>query len=266
MSQLRFGAADFISTRPLLHGLQTAGASLRFETPAAVAESLERGRYDAALVPTIEFLRGAGRHLVQGPALVSRSAPGSLILVSQKPLAEVHRIAVGEFCRTPVAVLRIALAEMFASYPDLLVEKRIDEDDWRDRYDAALLTCDSAFREITGPKVKGLTRFNVTEMWRTVTRTPLVLAVWAYNDASRGDQIKKALTESLRSGISNLHVISDALSKARGVEAMVIHDHLSRTWSYELGAKEMDGLRALNELACRYDLIRESRLAVAARA
>ncbi len=266
MSQLRFGAADFISTRPLLHGLQRSGASLQFETPGALADSLAAGRYDVALLPSIEYLRGAGRHLVQGPALVSRSHPGGLVLIAQKPLADVERIAVGEFCRTPVAVLRIVLAEMFGSYADLLVEKRIEEDDWRDRYDAALLTSDAAFREITGPKVEGLTRFNVAEMWRTVTRAPLVLAVWAYNDASLGEQIRKAVVDSLRSGLDSLPAICDDISREKGTDAMAIHDYLSRTWSYELGTREMEGLRSLNDFACRYDLIRESRLAVAVRA
>jgi chorismate dehydratase len=246
--------------------LQRSGASLHFETPGALADSLARGRYDAALLPSIEYLRGAGSHLVQGPALVSRSAPGGLVLVAQKPLSEVERIAVGEFCRTPVAVLRIVLAEMFGSLPDLLVEKRIEEDDWRDRYDAALLTADAAFRETTGEKVQGLTRFNVAEMWRTVTRTPLVFAVWAYNDASLGDPIRKAVSESLRAGLDSMPALCDEMARTHAVDAMVIHDYLSRTWSYELGSKELEGLRALNDFSCRYDLIRESRLAVGARA
>lgn len=266
MSQLRFGAADFISTRPLLRALQGAGATLHFDTPAGLADSLIRGRYDAALVPSIEYLRGAGQHLVVGPALVSRAAPGSLVLVSQKPLAELERIAVGEFCRTPVAALRIVLAEMHGIFPDLLVEKRIEEDDWRDRYDAALLTSDAAFREINAPEIHGLTRYHVAEMWRAVTRTPLVLAVWAYNDAARGNQIKKTLVSSLRAGLDCLPAISDEMARERGVDAMVIHDYLSRAWSYDLGTREMDGLRALNDFACRYDIVRENRIAVAARA
>jgi chorismate dehydratase len=264
VSQLRFGAADFISTRPLLRALQGAGAALHFETPAGLADSLIRGRYDAALVPSIEYLRGAGSHLVAGPALVSRSAPGSLVLVSRKPLADVERIAVGEFCRTPVAALRIVLAEMHGILPDLLVEKRIEEDDWRDRYDAALLTADAAFREINSPEIHGLARYNIAEMWRTVTRTPLVLAVWAYNDPARGKQITRALSSSLRAGLDGLPAISDELARERGVDAMVIHDYLSRTWSYELGTREMDGLRALNDYSCRYDIVRENRIAVAA--
>ena len=54
MSHLRFGAADHIATRPLLAGLRRANADLRFESPAALVDSLARGRYDAALVPGIE--------------------------------------------------------------------------------------------------------------------------------------------------------------------------------------------------------------------
>ena len=111
VSQLRFGAADFISTRPLLAGLTKNGSFLQFESPAALVDSLLRGRYDTALVPAIEYLRGAGRSLVQGPALVGRTAPGGIVLISQKPLEEVERVAVGEYCRTPVAVLRIVLGD-----------------------------------------------------------------------------------------------------------------------------------------------------------
>jgi predicted solute-binding protein len=264
VSQLRFGAADFISTRPLLAGLKKNGASLRFESPAALAESLVRGRYDAALVPAIEYLRGAGRFLVTGPALIGRPTPGGVVLISHKPLAEVERIAVGEFCRTPVAALRIVLAEMYHILPDLLVEKRIGEDDWRDRYDAALLTADAALRETMSPAVQGLARYNITEMWRTLTKTPLVQAVWAYNESSRGDEIGRTLAASCRAGLENLPALCDEIAHESGLDAMTIHDHLSRSWSFELGEREMEGLRTLNEYSCRYDLIRGNRMAVAA--
>lgn len=265
MSQLRFGAADFISTRPLLLGLQHSGASLRFESPAALAESVTRGRYDAALVPSIEYLRGAGRHIAQGPALIGRAAPGAIVLVSQKPLAEIERVAVGEFSRTPTAVLRIVLAETYRIFPDLLVEKRINEDDWRDRYDAALLTADAALREVTAEKTQGLMRYNVSEMWRSLTRTPLVHAVWVYNDAARGDEITRALVESRRAGLDSLSSLCDEIAGTSGFDALTIHDHLTRTWSYDLGERELEGLRALNDFSCRYDLIRESRLPVSIR-
>jgi predicted solute-binding protein len=266
VSQLRFGAADFISIRPLVQGLLNNDSRLRFEPPGALVDTLLRGSYDAALVPAIEYLRGAGRFMVVGPALVGRATPGGIVLVSQKPIEELERVAVGEFCRTPVAALRIVLAEMHQVYPDLLVEKRIGEDDWRDRYDAALLTGDAALREVNSPAVQGLLRYNITEMWRTVTKTPLIDSVWAYSDAARGDEITRVLVESRRAWLENLPALCDDIAETSGLDAMMIHDYLTRSWSYELGERELEGLRALNDYACRYDLIRESRMAVAARA
>lgn len=264
MDKLRFGAADYIATRPLLAGLQRTDASLSFEAPSLLVDSLARGRYDVALVPSIEYLRGAGSFLVHGPALVSRAAAGSIILVSQKPLAEVGRIAVGEFCRTPVAAVRIVLGELYRTYPDLLVEKRIAEDDWRDRYDAALLTVDAAFRETAAPRRRDLTCHNIAQMWRSLTRTPLVHAVWAYNDPSHTAPAARALTASRDAGLSNLPALCEDISRSSGIDAISVHDHLTRTWSYDLGEREMDGLRALNDFACRYDLIRDNRLSIAA--
>ena len=268
MSPLRFGAADFIANRPLLCGLsnglsnpQANGASLTYESQATLVDSFERGRYDAVLVPSIEYLRGAGRFLVPGPALVGRSAPGGIVLVSQKPLEELKRIAVGECCRTPVAALRIVLAEQQHVFPDLMVEKRLNEDDWRDRYDAALITGDAALREAAAPPSEELTRFNVAEMWKSLTKTPLVHSVWVSDQEPRLDEIRTLLASLCAFGLERLASLAEEIATLLSMDAMAAYDYLTRTWSYELGEAEMDGLRALSDYARKYDLIRESRLA-----
>ncbi len=263
MSQLRFGAADFIANRPLLCGLSNGhanGASLTYESQATLVDSFERGRYDAVLVPSIEYLRGAGRFLLPGHALVGRSAPGAIVLVSQKPLEELQRVAVGECCRTPVAALRIVLGEQQHVFPDLLVEKRLNEDDWRDRYDAALITGDAALREVSAPATDGLTRFNVVEMWKSLTKTPLVHSVWVSDEESKLDEIRTMLASLCALGIERLASLAEEIGAALSMDAMVAYDYLTRTWSYELGNAEMDGLRALSDFARKYDLIRDNRL------
>ena len=267
MSQLRFGATDFVSTRPLLFGLvndDTLRGRVCFEPAAAVAESFARGRCDAALIPAIEYLRGTGQYLLAGPALIGRSAPGSLIMLSQKPVEEIERVAVGEFCRNAVAVLRIVLAEHHGILPDLLVEKRIGEDDWRDRYDAVLLTGDAAFREANAERVKGLVRYNVAEVWKSVTKTPLVHAVWVYDDRRLANEIALLLTASRDEGCGRMPSVAEDIARVSGLDAMLIYDHLTRAWSYELGDEELEGIRVLNDLARKYDLIRDSRFAAAA--
>lgn len=263
MSQLRFGATDLIFTRPLLHGL-LADEALRprvlLETAATIGDSLDRGRHDVALVPSIEYLRGAGQFLLAGPALVGRSAPGGITLVTRKPLDSVERIAVGEFCRTPVAALRIVLAELHEIFPDLLVEKRIAEDDWRDRYDAVLLTGHAALRESLAPRTRGLTRFNVGQMWKRVAGAPLVHAVWVYNEPKIADEAALLLTASRDEGTGRLAEICEEIAPTLDLDSMALYDHLSRAWSYQLGEAEVEGLHMLNDLARKYDLVRGNRL------
>jgi len=263
VSQLRFGTADQISIRPLLHGLlgdETLHDRVTFETPSALCDGVERGRYDAALVPSIEYLRGTGRCLLPGPALVGRSAPGGAILVAQKPIDELQRIAVGEFCRTPVAALRIVLAELHDVFPDLLVEKRIEHDDWRDHYDAVLLTGNAALRESLAEKTRGLTRLNLAQTWTRVAHAPLVHAVWVYEEAKLGDEIALLLTASRDEGMGRLTDISEHVAASMDMDPMAVYDYLTRTWAYQLGEAELEGLHALNDLARKYDLIRENRL------
>lgn len=269
MSQLRFGATDFVSTRPLLFGLlhdETLRGRVCFEPASTIVESFARGRCEAALIPTIEYLRGTGQYMLAGPALIGRSAPGGVMLVAQKPVDELERIAVGEFCRNAVAVLRIVLAENHGIYPDLLVEKRIGEDDWRDRYDAVLLTGDAAFREANTEKVKGLIRYNVTEIWKSLTRTPLVHAVWVYDDRRLANEIALLLTASRDEGAGRLPAVAEEIARTSGIDPMLIYDYLTRSWSYELGDEELDGIRVLNDLSRKHDVIRDSRLDAVARA
>ncbi len=266
MNQLRFGAADFIANRPLVCGLSNGlghKAHLTYESQATIVDSFERGRYDAVLMPSIEYLRGAGRYLLPGPALVGRSAPGGLVLVSQKPLAELQRIAVGECCRTPVAVLRIVLGEQQCVFPDLMVEKRLNEDDWRDRYDAALITGEAALREVISAPTEGLARYNVGEMWKSLTKTPLVHSVWVTDHASKRDEIANVLGSLRAYGVERIAALADEIASTLSMDAMVAYDYLTRSWSYELGDAEMNGLRALSDYARKYDLVRESRLATA---
>ncbi len=253
-----------MSTRPLLFGLlhdDGLRGRVCFEPASAVTELFARGRCDAALIPTIEYLRGTGQHMVPGPALVGRSNPGSLMLLAHKPLEELERIAVGEYCRNAVAVLRIVLAEKHGVFPDLLVEKRIGGDDWRDRYDAVLLTGDAAFRMASSERVGGVSRHNLADAWRSVTGTPLVHAVWVYDDRRLASEISLLLTSSRDEGCGRLPTVSEDIARSSGLDAMLVYDYLSRAWTYELGEEELEGVRALNDLARKYDLIRNSRFA-----
>jgi len=260
---IRLGVPQFIAARPLIYCLMLGGGDrveYTYNEPAILSDALSRGQLDAALIPSIEYLRGTGHFYVAGPALVARPGRANIILVARRPLAELERVAVSEFCRTPVAALRVVLSELHDSEPDLLVEKNHNAD-WRERYDAILLSGDAALRRLTDEPVPGDTVHNVTSMWSELTGQPLVAALWVYSDPAIGTELSRLLLTSRNLGVQNLSHLCDGISQTSQYDSEFLYDYLSNGWSYELHDNELTGLRTLEEHGLRFDLLRTGRMA-----
>ncbi len=258
MGSIRIGIPDFISVRPLVFGLlrgTNPRVTVTYGEASTLADDLQRGRLGAALVPSLEYLRGVGRYLIDGPALVARPALGSLTLLARKPIDEIDRVAVGEFSRTAIAVLRFVLSECCGVTPDLAVCKGL-ETRWREEFDAVLLSNDSALAQLRAPRNENETAHNVARMWHDLTGHPLVMAVWAYNDEALRPELTKSIVSSRNLGQQNLSRLADGIARTAGYDSEVLYDYLSSCWDYNLGTSEHEGLDALEALSRRYSLLK----------
>lgn len=261
MSPIRLGIPQHICARPLVYGLmRNTGSRMQvvYGESSALAEAVQRGRLDAALVPSIEYLRGTGERYVEGPAMVASAADGNILLVTQTPIEEIQRIAVSEFCRTPVTVLRVVLAGAHGVTPDFLVEKNLSG--WRESYDAVLLSGDAALQYCCTEPLAGDTRHNVAGLWYQLTAAPLVTALWVYNDAELSTELNKSLITSRNLGMQNLSHLADGIAQTSQYESKFLYDYLNNCWTYDMRDARRAGLRTLEEQALRYDLLRHSRL------
>lgn len=253
----RIGIPTYLSARPLVFGLlqrRHPGVDLVQDCPAGLAEALERGSVDAALIPSIEFLRGVGRHLVVGPAQIARGRTGSLLLATDHRLEDVQRIAVDECCRTPLAVLRIVLDRLHRTLPDFCVFKGPGTT-WRDNHDAVLLCGNRGVAHAASPEYECKHCYDLGQMWAALGSHPLVLLVWAYNDESRGRLIEEIVTESRDFGIRHLSVLAEEAAQSTGYDSRFLYDYFSTGWGFDLGEDEEAGLRVLHEYANEYQLI-----------
>ncbi len=265
MSRIRIGIPQYISVRPLIYGLIRSphkGVEIIYDEPAVLSGGLERGELDVALIPSVEYMRGVGTAFVSGPALVARPGGRGILLVSQKPIAEIERVAVHEFCRTPIAAVRIALDRVHNVTPDLLVEKNYNGD-WREHYDAILMSGDSALDYISRPAPAGLETHNVTDLWGQVTPHPLVLGLWVYTNKELEATFSKWLMTSRNLGLQNLSRLADGIAATTHYQSELLYDYFANSWSYNLDKDGLEALRALEELAVEYDLVREGRFAPA---
>lgn len=262
MNSIRVGVPEFLSVRPLIYGVMrhiNPDLELVYEQPGTLARDIDAGRLDAALVPSIEYLRGIGRHHLDGAALVARPGKGALSLVSRVPLEEIRRVAVDEFCRTPITVLRIVLGELHGLMPDLLVEKHMTAA-CLERYDAMLLSGDRALHlELEGGP-EGCDVHNVSDMWQRLTGVPLVAGLWVFQDPSLNATLTRTLITSRNLGVQNLARLCEGIAQTSQFDAGLLFDYLTTCWSYEFGLAEQEGLRALEAYAMRYNLLHKKRL------
>jgi chorismate dehydratase len=237
------------------------GLELVFGEPGMLALWLERGDVDAALVPSIEFLRGVGQQAIRGPALVAKGRTMSLSLVSQVPLANVSRVAVDEFSRTPLIALRAVLDKLFDALPDLCVVKQrpLDTGNWRENFDAVLLTEDEGLVHARQGTRPGETCYDVGAMWLSLYSCPLVVSLWACNDEGLVRAIEPILVSSRDRGLKNLTAISESVARATSHDAEFLRQCFSTAWGYHLGPAEEDGLRVLENVACGYQLLQNHR-------
>lgn len=265
VNRIRIGASDHLANRPLLFGLAEnarSGVELVREEPGSLALALERGELDAALIPSIEFLRGVGEYTVPGPALVAKGGTRGLLLVAKKPISEVERIAVDEFSRTPLVALRAVLDKEFSILPDLCVVKRrpLNASNWREDFDAALLTDDEGLQYAESETNPSETYYDVGEMWCSVFAQPLVVSVWAYNDPRLGQDLEPVLVASRDHGVNNLAALCEAVARASSYSAGFLLRYYSSAWGFHLGPAEKEGLRLLEDVAYEYQLLQERRL------
>lgn len=263
MGKIRIGTPDYLSIRPLIYGLtrrRDPGWQLVYGEPGELATALEREQLDIALIPSIEYLRGVGRLFIAGPALVLTGGTGGLLLATDRPISDIDRVAVAENSRTPVAALRILLDKAYHVTPDFCVFKG-ETDKWQDEYDAILLTGDQGIRyRMTNLRANEICH-DLGEMWCSLYPSPLVLALWAYNNARIGSEFRPVLTDSRDLGVNSLSLLAEGVARTTEYDSQFVYEYLNRGWGYSMGPLEEGGLRLLEDHAIDYQLIQRRRLA-----
>lgn len=268
----RIATVSFLNAWPLVDALDDLAPDrvrVISAVPSVLPELLYADEADAALIPVVEYFRGAGESLVPGVGIAADGPVDSVKLFSRVAPTEIRHVAVDRGSRTSVALLRVLFADLYGVEPDFMVlEPHVDT--LLDDHEAALVIGDRCFAAERRFREEGLDdihAIDLAETWREMTGLPFVFAVWALGASfvsraskSEREDLADLLARSCTEGLTRLDVLAArAATEGRlgpgGVSTIeAIHGYFSTSLRYELGEQELAGLRRFHTLCVRHDI------------
>lgn len=255
---LRVGAVSYLNAKPLYYRLEEFApyVELSMDIPSRLAEHLADGDLDVALIPSVEFYRGAalGYEILPGFAIAARGAVRSVKLFSRVPFERIERLALDEGSRTSQALARVWLDARHGVRPRQITSLPMGVPAQESTADAVLLIGDRAMKV---PSESFHAVADLGEAWRDMTGLPFVFALWVARAGVDLAGLPEALARSRAEGLAHADDLACTCGPGLGLDVATCYDYLTRALSYDLGESEIAGLRRFTQMAARLDLVPE---------
>ena len=214
---IRVGAVSYLNTKPLIYDLEKLApqAELVLDHPSRLADQLQNGQLDVALIPIIEYFRAGNYSLVPGISIASHGPVLSVTLFSRVPWEKIRRVGLDEGSRTSAALAQILLRQRHGARPEirpLPLDGQAENCD----ADAVLLIGDRAMRAC----LPGFAHaFDLGQEWHEWTGLPFVYAAWAVRAGVDLGPVADALHEAKKRGCAHVGPIAAREAPTLGLDA-----------------------------------------------
>ncbi len=251
--QLRVGAVSYLNSKPLIEGFsqKLPHVSLMLDFPSRLADELQKGRLDVALIPSVEAFSDPEYVIVSDACVATHGPVMSVKLYSRVHPGEIRTLALDEGSRTSACLTKVILNQQFG------VEAKIEtlplnKDTRATSADAILLIGDRAMHP---PDEQFHTVWDLGEKWLTWTGLPFVFAMWVARRDGDLEGISEALSSARDEGVQRIHDIACRECGALRLSEPVAENYLRRNLHFYLGPSERQGLRQFHSLAAEQGLV-----------
>ena len=259
-SKLRIGAVQYLNSRPLIECLPALFPHARIEVdvPSRLADGLAEGRFDVALVPSIEAFRLTGATIVADACVACDGPVRSVKLLGRVPPEAITTLAVDEGSRTSAALARILLKEQHALQPQLqpLPIGASVEDSSADAVvligDRAMTPCNGQYHFV----------WDLGHQWRQWTGLPFVFAMWTAAPGIDPAPLADRFAEARDRGVALTGQIAQRAARELGISADQCRDYLDNSLIFRLGTRQREGLARFAQLAIKHGLAPQEALLV----
>ena len=257
-SVIRVGAVSFLNAKPLYHRLEDRAdrVELSMDLPSRLATRLASGDLDVALIPSVEYLRGAasGYEILPGFAIAARGAVRSVKLFSRVPFEEIDRLALDEGSRTSQALTRVWLDAKYGVRPSRIEPLPMGVSALESTADAVLVIGDRAMKVPDEPFHSVV---DLAEAWKSLTGLPFVFALWVVRPGVDLGDLPEILARCRAEGLAHADELASLHGPRLGLDRAACYEYLTRVLSYDLGESEIAGLRRFARMAADLGLAPE---------
>ena len=232
----RVGSVRALNAVPLTRGLES---EIIYDTPAILAQMLQRDKLDVALVSVVEPLFHDRYDILDGIAVASLGEVKSVFLAHRKPLEEAEEIFCDPASLTSVTLLKVLLAErgLKPEFTPLESYAAAPEQDF------VLLIGDPALDFLFANP--GHEIFDLGAAWTGLTQLPFVYAVWAMRRNAHTTGLRCQLRDARDFGLDMIeHIIRDRTEYTEEFR----RDYFGWHIHYHLGTDEKRGIAKFIEL------------------
>ncbi len=255
---IRVGAVSYLNAKPLYYRLEghAGRVELSMDLPSRLASSLASGDVDVALIPSVEYLRGAasGYEILPGFAIAARGAVRSVKLFSRVPLEKIDRLALDEGSRTSQALTRVWLDARYGLRPSRIESLPMGVSALESTADAVLVIGDRAMKVPDAPFHEVV---DLAEAWNNLTGLPFVFALWVARPGVDLGDLPEILARCRADGLAHADDLASTHGPRLGLDREACYEYLTRVLSYDLGGPEIAGLRLFARMAADLGLAPE---------
>ncbi len=241
---IRVGAVSYLNAKPLYYRLSEIAPWVRLDLdyPSVLAERLARGELDIALIPSVEYLRGAeaGYEILSGFAIAARGPVRSVKLFSRVPFGRIRRLALDEGSRTSQALTQVWLDAAHGVRPERIESLPMGVSALESTADAVLVIGDRAMRV---PHEPFLEVVDLADAWNGMTGLPFVFALWVVRPGVDLGTLPEVLAWCRAEGLAHAEQLAELHGPRLGLDPATCVEYLTRVLSYDLGDREVAGLR-----------------------
>jgi chorismate dehydratase len=271
------GSVPYLNARPLVRYFHEPGCRrpvrVLYDVPSKLPALIESGEAAAVLASSIESLNVPGRSYAEGLCIASHGPVLSVRLFSKCAPGQIRSVAFDQSSLTSNALARIVLAERYGVRPAGTHEPP-NLERMLAKHDACILIGDIGMRT----EGAGLHILDLGEEWTLLTGLPFVWALWIGGEEltpelsgmllaarvmsclgaespssqnSKKRDLEKRLIGPFSTGeaaevrrTAEIH----AIASETGWTAEQVRRYLSQTIIFDLGDRELEGLRAFQRL------------------